>query len=561
MLNRVSVGRKLAILVGLGLVSTILVLTILLIFLRGQLLDDRFAKLRSVVELAHGLAQSYENRAAKGDISRKEAQEGFEEALNTLWYDDHQSYITTATMDGVMMANPANPGLVGKNLMGLKDTKGHLIIADQVKLMRNQDEATYEFYFPKPGGNTPLRKINYLMRFKPWNMFIASSVYIEDIDALFWRAALGIIAFAVVVQAIVAIVAVSISRNIRIPLSIVDKRMRQIASGDLSSPIDLPERKDEIGHIANTLRTLQEELRSNEVLRDQTEADQQRRLERAKDIEQRVTTFETKIAEVTGQVGTAVRELETTSQTMASRSTQTSSQSEEASLSANSIMESINAVAGAGSELTASIEEIGGHVQRSKNMIEKAVRETTDSHQQIQALAVAADRIGAVVKLISDIASQTNLLALNATIEAARAGDAGKGFSVVANEVKTLANQTGKATDEITAQVQAIQEATRTSAQSIEGVVGTMRDIDSLGHDIAESVGGQREATQEIAHMTEDVAHRTSTLSIVIGDVSHTAKDLKASSDTVLRAAANLRKSGDVLDTEVRGFLSHVRTS
>ncbi|MCF8501581.1 MAG: methyl-accepting chemotaxis protein, partial [Rhodospirillum sp.] len=520
-----------------------------------------FAKLRSVVELAHGLALFYEDRATKGEFTREAAQERYKEALNTLWYDDHQSYITTATMEGVLMANPANPALVGKNLMGLKDTKGHLIIADQVKLMRDREEATYEFYFPKPGGEAPLRKINYLKRFSPWNMFIASSVYIEDIDALFWRAALGIIAFALVIQALVMIVARAISRNIRLPLTILDNRMRQLASGDLSSPIDLPDRKDEIGHIVNTLRTLQEELRSSEALRQQTAEDQRRRLERAHDIEQRVAAFEAKIGEVTGQVGTAVRELESTSQTMASGSTQTSSQSEEASLSASATMESINAVAGAGSELTASIAEIGGHVQRSKTMIEQAVRETTNSHEQIQALAVAADRIGAVVKLISDIASQTNLLALNATIEAARAGDAGKGFSVVANEVKTLANQTGKATDEITAQVQAIQEATRTTAQSIEGVVGTMHDIDSLGHEISDSVSGQREATQEIARMTEDVAHRTSTLSSVIGDVSHTAKDLKASSDTVLHAAANLRESSDVLGTEVRGFLSHVRTT
>ena len=114
------------------------------------------------------------------------------------------------------------------------------------------------------------------------------------------------------------------------------------------------------------------------------------------------------------------------------------------------------AVASASEELTASIGEIGRQVTQSSRITAKAVDDAKHTDSIVHALAEGAEKIGAVVSLITDIASQTNLLALNATIEAARAGDAGKGFAVVASEVRSLATQTGKATQEIDAQIMQI---------------------------------------------------------------------------------------------------------
>src|SRR5690606_3955923 len=119
-------------------------------------------------------------------------------------------------------------------------------------------------------------------------------------------------------------------------------------------------------------------------------------------------------------------------------------------------------------------------------------------NQQVQGLADAAQRIGEVVQLITDIASQTNLLALNATIEAARAGEAGKGFAVVASEVKNLANETAKATDEITGQIAGIQQATKAAVEAIRSIGQTISQINEIATTIASAVEEQGAATQEI---------------------------------------------------------------
>ncbi|HET6308584.1 MAG TPA: methyl-accepting chemotaxis protein [Rhodopila sp.] len=212
-------------------------------------------------------------------------------------------------------------------------------------------------------------------------------------------------------------------------------------------------------------------------------------------------------------------------------------------------------------ELTVSIAGISRQAEQVSQMIGDSVRQVTLSNQEVKSLTAAAERIGDVVRIISDIAGQTNLLALNATIEAARAGDAGKGFAVVASEVKALADQTAKATHEIGAQIQAIQQATQSSAQLIEGIAETIETVSVTASTIAAAVAEQGAATQRIAGSVQQAAEGTEAVSRAIASVGAAAEQAGAAAAEVSASAGALSRNGEVLREQVGTFLREVRAA
>ena len=352
-----------------------------------------------------------------------------------------------------------------------------------------------------------------------------------------------------------------IGRSITRPIVAVTRAMESLARGDLGTPVPIDRREDEIGTMIQTLRGFKESLIETERLRAEQQTGQLRQIERGREIESKVVNFEKMIAGVTDAVSSAAAGLELTAKSMAEISYETARQSTSVATGSEEVTRNVQTVAAATEELSTSIREISQQVARTSAMIQESVDQANQSSEQVRGLTAAADKIGDVVAIISNIAGQTNLLALNATIEAARAGDAGKGFAVVASEVKALANQTAKATEEIAAQIKAIQESTQTSARLMGGIAETIGMVNETAAAIASAVEEQGAATREISTNVLQAAQRTQEVSGDIAGVSEAAQQTGAAATQVLASASELSRQGERLGAQVAGFLREVRAA
>ncbi len=335
--------------------------------------------------------------------------------------------------------------------------------------------------------------------------------------------------------------------------------MRVLAGGNTSIEIPGSEQKNEIGTMASAVQVFKDNLIEAERLRAAQEVEQQRQVERGTKMESAVADFDKMITEVVGSISSAATELQSTAQSLSATSEETSRQANAVAAASEQMAQNVQTVATATEELTTSIREIGNQVTESSRIVGGAVTQANDTNAKVKNLSEAAQKIGDVVTLINEIASQTNLLALNATIEAARAGEAGKGIAVVASEVKNLATQTAKATEEIAGQVRAIQESTDSSAQAIQGITQTINRVNEISTAIASAVEEQGAATQEISRNVQQASSGTSEVTSNIGGVTQAAQQTSAGSTQVLSAASELAKNGVRLKSEVEGFLRTVR--
>ncbi|MGP1275320.1 MAG: methyl-accepting chemotaxis protein [Caulobacterales bacterium] len=209
------------------------------------------------------------------------------------------------------------------------------------------------------------------------------------------------------------------------------------------------------------------------------------------------------------------------------------SQARDAEAASIQASQNVQAIASGVEELSASFGEIGRRVSEALNVSRAAVENARNTRQTVTGLADSAQAIGKVVELINAIAEQTNLLALNATIEAARAGEAGKGFAVVASEVKSLASQTSKAIDDITVQITAVQTSTQGAVSAIDEISRVIEQVDEISASIAAAV-------EEQSAVTEDISRNMQTAAIGVSQVSDAVKDIAASTVQIDQSASRL---------------------
>jgi len=365
-----------------------------------------------------------------------------------------------------------------------------------------------------------------------------------------------------IIMAILAAVAVMMIATIVRPINAMAAAMATLAGGDKTIVIPAQGRKDEIGKMAAAVQVFKENMiKTDQMTAEQEEMKKRAEIEKKAAMNKMADDFESTVKGVVNAVSTAATELQSSAQAMSSTAEETSRQSTAVAAASEEASTNVQTVASATEQLSASVAEIGRQVTKSTQISAKAVADAQATNRTVENLDTAAKKIGDVVQLINDIASQTNLLALNATIEAARAGEAGKGFAVVASEVKSLANQTAKATEEIGAQIAAIQSEVGQSVEAIKGIGATIQEISEISTTIAAAVEEQSAATQEIARNVQQASAGTSDVSTNISGVTQAAGETGQAAGQVLSAAEELGRQSVTLQQQVDEFIATIRAA
>jgi methyl-accepting chemotaxis protein len=530
-------------------------------FLDDALFGQRMGSIRFMTEGAASIAKGFYEQYRSGAISEEEAKERARSAIGSIRYNDNE-YLWVWTSNLISVVH-ANKNLVGKSGADIQDSNGVHVIREAVRGGLATPPQYVHYGWPRsdaPQGPS-YEKIGYSVYFQPWDWVIGTGVFTDDLHSAFAKRMTTFGLFVAVIAIAAFFCGQLLARSISRPLESVKNVMLKLADENFDIEISGTHRLDEIGDLSRAALVCRDRGRQTAVLTAEKNAEQLARVARAGKIQELTKGFDGVVSEMLDSIAGELSELEVTAQAMTNNSAHTSRQATTVANTTEEATASVQTVASAAEELAASIREIASQVTRSSQVSQAASDHAGRTNLTVRSLVDSSARIGEVVRLINDIASQTNLLALNATIEAARAGEAGKGFAVVANEVKSLANQTSKATEEIGVQIGAVQTATQDAVSAIGDIVARITEINQIAASISSAVEEQSAATAEIARNIQVAANGTQQVSNTIDEVKAAALDTGTAAEQVLSSSHSVAQEAGHLKISVGTFLENIRNA
>ncbi|WP_417671930.1 methyl-accepting chemotaxis protein [Roseibium sp.] len=367
-----------------------------------------------------------------------------------------------------------------------------------------------------------------------------------------------ILTIALASSAIAGAVGFVFARSLSGRIDNLSQAMGQLADGNTDVVLPDAQGGDEIDLMTGTVSIFRDNALERVRLEEEQKMANQVREQAAETVRRLIDTFRDEVGEMLGAVSENTDQMRETAQGLNVIADETAGQASSASAASEQASNNVQTVASAAEELSASIQEISRQVSSTTEIVAGAVQSAAETNGKIEGLAAAAQRIGDVVSLISAIAEQTNLLALNATIEAARAGEAGKGFAVVASEVKELATQTARATEEISSQISEVQSATSEAVEAISHITETMGEVNEYTVSIASAVREQGEATNEISSNVQEAALGTRDVAQKMVNISGKVQETSGSAGQVLESSAAVNERSSALRQTVDQFLAAV---
>jgi methyl-accepting chemotaxis protein len=562
MLSRLALRTKLAALFGLSAAAVIIAIAVGAAVLHQTMMADRADKLRAVVRSAVGIAERLEHEVTAQHLTREQAMEQLRAAIRGMRFDNGEGYVAVCDLEtGIVLADGTNPSLEGSKTTA-SDDKGHPLINLVMAVTAATGQGIVSYWSPRPGQTESVGRVAYVERFAPLNAYFLAGAYTDDIAAAFdqhllWIGGIGVLVLLVLLGATWAV-----GRDVARSSLGLRVAMEKLATGDLSVTVPDTKRQDEFGAMARALTVFKENaerMACLERIQNETRArlEEEKRvtlMKLADQFDRQVGGVVQAVTQAGAEMGLAARDVSRTADAAAGQAGSALTESEQAT-------QNVQGVAAAVEEMTAAGSEISRQVTRAAEIARGAAAESRRTNESVAGLAAAAQKVGAVVQLIQDIAAQTNLLALNATIEAARAGDAGKGFAVVAGEVKSLATQTARATEDIRAQIAAIQAETSGALQAIQGISETVHNVEHIAASIASAVEQQGAAMREVSTNVQQAATRTVVVAQDLARVSEGLGRNERAAGAVRGAAEKLEEQAQVLRREVGSFLASIRAA